>query len=74
MASALGAKGSAGRQFTARDNWRIPPFMGLAHVLTRKANAVSNGTVTGWCRARWRYARSGALPKLSARAFSPNEA
>ena len=36
----------AGRQFTYRSNWRIPPFMGLDHVLTRNATAVSTETVT----------------------------
>jgi endonuclease/exonuclease/phosphatase family metal-dependent hydrolase len=35
-----------GRQFTYRSNWRIPPFMGLDHVLTRNAIAVSTETVT----------------------------
>jgi endonuclease/exonuclease/phosphatase (EEP) superfamily protein YafD len=36
----------AGRQFTYRSNWRVPPFMGLDHVLTRNATAVSAETVT----------------------------
>lgn len=36
----------AGRQFTYRSNWRAPPFMGLDHVLTRNATAVSTETVT----------------------------
>jgi endonuclease/exonuclease/phosphatase (EEP) superfamily protein YafD len=36
----------AGRQFTYRSNWRIPPFMGIDHVLTRNATAVSTETVT----------------------------
>jgi endonuclease/exonuclease/phosphatase (EEP) superfamily protein YafD len=36
----------AGRQFTFPSNWRIPPFMGLDHLLTRNATAVSTETVT----------------------------
>jgi endonuclease/exonuclease/phosphatase (EEP) superfamily protein YafD len=36
----------AGRQVTYRSNWRIPPFMGIDHVLTRDATAVSTETVT----------------------------
>lgn len=36
----------AGRQFTFPSNRRVPPFMGLDHVLTRNATAVSTETVT----------------------------
>jgi endonuclease/exonuclease/phosphatase (EEP) superfamily protein YafD len=35
-----------GRQFTFPSNRRVPPFMGLDHVLTRNATAVSTTTVT----------------------------
>lgn len=35
-----------GRQFTFPSNWHVPPFMGLDHVLTRNATAVSTETVT----------------------------
>jgi len=36
----------AGRQFTYPSNWRVPPFMGIDHVLTRNATTVSTETVT----------------------------
>jgi endonuclease/exonuclease/phosphatase (EEP) superfamily protein YafD len=36
----------SGRQFTYPSNWRIPPFMGIDHVLTRNATAESTETVT----------------------------
>lgn len=34
-----------GRQFTYPSNRRIPPFMGIDHILTRNATAVSTATV-----------------------------
>jgi endonuclease/exonuclease/phosphatase (EEP) superfamily protein YafD len=36
----------AGRQFTYPDDWPIPPFMGIDHVLTRNATAVSTKTAS----------------------------
>jgi endonuclease/exonuclease/phosphatase (EEP) superfamily protein YafD len=36
----------AGRQFTFPSNWKIAPFIGIDHVLTRNATAVSTETVT----------------------------
>lgn len=35
----------AGRQFTFPSNKRVPPFMGLDHVLTRNATAVATETI-----------------------------